>query len=496
MKELDQSISFFIFPFTLDSSDDKAILGIDDFQLSQKSIWKPINMRNEDNVFFAHIQSFLQKSVSGKEGEQNKKKSCDLFIYSIDDKDWSQNFMGKKSVYEMEINNSKAEFFIPNDTSSFESPKLIIYPDASVGILIIPIEMKREHNLKEGGNEFNPYAMEDLMEFNYRLHKTDAQKPIIKYLIPRNQKEEFKHHFYDKMEKFGKMLGIDYDKNKEEPLCFDFPTLANSLLSLMKMQYNFTNHKRCHVFTYIHSNNDEDPTLEEKEDFLRISRCESNKYKIIENDKSILQTFKNIHLSVSVEGSALMANGSIPFFTNFKNDTLQKRYMWLYVLAIIQRYSLINMSKAIGEIDDTDDKQKTVSLKRLRDLSDRLVRIKVNTFFSDVSDYKQHNDFYNFCIRKLGVTRLLRDMEQKMATLGDCLKQKTDKKSENIQLLLAISVAFLTVFSGCNDGFEFFKNLFNVGDAPNPPLLISIYWVVFASIIVFSILMFIKYRKN
>lgn len=504
MKELDQSISFFIFPFTFNSDDNKTILGIDDFQLPQESIWKPINMRNEEDVFFHHIQSFLQKSVSGAEGERNKKKSCDLFIYSIDDKDWNQNILGKKSIYEVEFGEIKAEFIFPNHTTSFESPKLIVYPDASVGILIIPIELKKVENKNDDTQEDNSHTMEDLMEFNYHLHKTDkSQKPVLKYQVPKDLNEAYRHFFFEKMEKFSKMLDVPYDKSKEEPLCFDLPNLADRLLSFMGLglstkqsDYNYTNPKRCHVLTYIHSDSDEDLTQEEMENLIKISRCQIQQYRIIENDKSILQTFKNIHMVVNVEGSAFMTNGSIPFFKNFKNDTFQKRYIWLYLLAVIQRYSLVNMSKAIGEIDDTSDKQKTVSLQRLRDLSDRLVRIKVNTCFSDVSDYKQHNDFYHFCIRKLGVTRLLRDMEQKMTSLGDCLKQKADKRSENMQLLLAISVAFLTVFSGCNDGFEFFKNLFNVGDASNPPVLIILYSIVFPILLIFFVLMIYKYIKE
>ena len=348
MKELDQSITFFIFPFTMGRRDEKTVLGIDDFQLPQGSIWKLINMKNEGDVFFSHIQNFLLQSVSGNEGEQNKAKSSDLFIYSIVDKDWAQIF-GSKSIYEIENGRRKAEFFFPNNTLTFESPKLIAYPDASVGILVIPIEMKRSEDGDGGtGNIFNPKSMEDLMDFNYCLHKIDNQKPRLVFHIPKNLKEEYRHLFFDKMEKVSKMLGVDYEKQKEEPLSLDLLVLAKKLLSLMGADYEFTNKKRCHVLTYLHSSSEEELTQEEKGDLLRISRCENKKYQIVENDKAILQTFKNIHLLVSVEGSALMTNGSLPFLQNFKTDTLQKRYLWLYLLAIIQRYSLINMSKAIG----------------------------------------------------------------------------------------------------------------------------------------------------
>ena len=498
MREIDQSISFFMFPFTLDSKDKHSIIGIDNFHLPEKSIWKPLNMKIEEDVFFPHIQSFLQKSVKGKEGELNKMKSCDLFIYSLDDINWEQNFLGGRNSYEMVWKGGRAEFFFPNSTSTFESLKLILYPDASVGILIIPIEMKRNGKVKsnEDAVGLNPKNIGSIMEFNYRMHKTDQQKPQLQFQVPGNLKNEYKRFFYEKMEKLSQMIGVDYDKQKEEPLTFDLPTLVNSLLSLMGLSYSLTNRKRCHVLSYIHSQNDKDLTDLEKNDFLRISRCENHLYQIINDDNDILQTFKNIYLAASVEGGAIMVNGNLDFFNGFKTDSLQKRYIWLYLMAIIQRYSLINMSKAIGEIDDTSDKRKIVSLQKLRDLSDRLTRVKVNTYFSDVSDYEQHNDFYHFCNKKLGVTRLLDDMEQKTGTLGDCLKQKADKNSENIQLLLAILVALLTVCSGCNDCFEFFKNILKIGDKPNPLYLIIPFGIVFTILLLFAGLMIYRYRKD
>lgn len=498
MREIDQSISFFMFPFTLNSEDKHSIIGIDNFHLPEKSIWKPLNMKIEEDVFFPHIQSFLQKSVKGKEGELNQMKSCDLFIYSLDDINWEQNFFGDKNSYEMVWKGGRTEFFFPNSTSTFESVKLILYPDASVGVLIIPIEMKRNEIVMNNEDTvgLNPKNMRSIMEFNYRIHKTDQQKPQLQYKLPGILINEYKCFFYEKMKKLSQMIGVDYDKQKEVPLTFDLPILVDSLLSLMGLSYSLTNRKRCHVLSYIHSKDDKDLIDLEKDDFLRISRCENHQYQIINGDNDIMQTFKNIYLAASVEGGAIMVNGNLDFFNHFKTDTLPKRYIWLYLLAIIQRYSLINMSKAIGEIDDTSDKRKIVSLQKLRDLSDRLTRVKVNTYFSDVSDYEQHNDFYHFCNKKLGVTRLLDDMEQKTGTLGDCLKQKADKNSENIQLLLAILVALLTVCSGCNDCFELFKNILNIGDDPNPKSLIIFFEIVFAVLFSFTIFMIVRYRKG
>ena len=150
----------------------------------------------------------------------------------------------------------------------------------------------------------------------------------------------------------------------------------------------------------------------------------------------------------------MMTMGNLQFYQEFMTNNLVQRYLWLYVLVFIQRYSLINMARGIGAIDNDGDRKNIVSLKRLRSLSDHLTRIKVNSYFSDVSDYTQHNEFYHFCCERLGVVRLLADVEQKMQTLDDCLRQKVEQRNEFMQLMLTIFVIFLTLFSGINDGLQ------------------------------------------
>ena len=491
-----------MFPFTLDNNKDYTGLKIDKFYLSEESVWKPLNMKTENYVFFTHIQSFLQKSVTGTVGQLNEMKSCELFVYSIDDKKWGGFF---RDTFVMSFNGKDRKFIFPNNTKNFESPKLIVYPDSSVGILIIPIEIECDRNTL--------LSMDELMEFNYHFHKIDkSQQPIltfpindIKALKGTSFYEEKKNGFFKRMKDASELLCINYapekdkplknyDPEKDEPLKFHLLQLVERLLASISTPYTLTNQKRCHVFTYMHSIDDEDLTDFEQENFLRISRCENNKYQIINRDKSIFQTFKNIYLAVNVEGGAMLSCGSSPFFKGFKTDTLQQRYMWLYILSIVQRYSLINISRALGGIDDTNDMHKIVSIRKLRNLSDQLTRIKVNTYFSDISDYQQHNDFYQFCIEGLGVKRLFASMDHKMETLANCLEQKADKNSEDLQLLLAFFVAILTIFSGCNDGFQLFNRLFSM--SPNPSLPFIIYCVVFVLACLFTFLMICKYRKE
>ena len=323
MKELDQSISFFIFPFTLENKDVQTHFDLDGFSMPKDSVWKELNMKIEKDVFFSHIQSFLQKSVTGDEGELNKKKSCDLLVYSIDDKEWGKH-LGNNNTYVMEWKENgikkEIQFYFPNRINYFESPKLLVYPDAFVGILIIPIELKKRDN------DVLP-PMQELMDFVYRLHKTEKnEKPTLKYpledidLTLDSFAEQKRKSKFKAMKEFSKLLGIDnFDPQLGVPFSFDLPMLAQRLLSFIGHPYKFINPNRCHVCTYMHTKDDETLTADEKNDFLRISRCENSQYKILnKNDEFILDTFDNIHFAVNVEGGAIMVCGD----TSFHHPTL------------------------------------------------------------------------------------------------------------------------------------------------------------------------------
>ena len=59
---LRQNVSFLMFPFTLMRRGDNTDVGLDGFRMLANALWKPVQMNVEADVFFAHIQSFLQKS--------------------------------------------------------------------------------------------------------------------------------------------------------------------------------------------------------------------------------------------------------------------------------------------------------------------------------------------------------------------------------------------------------------------------------------------------
>ena len=117
------------------------------------------------------------------------------------------------------------------------------------------------------------------------------------------------------------------------------------------------NKLRMHVFTYFQLpevellNNRDDVVL----NFMRIAHGENSKYNlIIEDDgspKQYIQPFKNVWFASTVEGCSIMTimpkeagvdMAKIPdefsFFKDYENS-IEKRYLWIYVWVLLQRHS-------------------------------------------------------------------------------------------------------------------------------------------------------------
>ena len=219
-------------------------------------------------------------------------------------------------------------------------------------------------------------------------------------------------------------------------------------------------------------------------DFIRIVRGEHANFQIVDNvhERVYVQSFRNIYMGASVEGSSILTlrsrNDDGKFIERFKEKSVDKRYFWIYILAYIQRMSLLNMVRELGGIDNTKDGNIIVPLRNLRDLYKRLSRIQVNTFYSAVSDISQHNQFYRLCTRNLGVELLLDEVDNKMNILNKCLQQEYDEQKEKMQkddarqrqqeadakerfgVYITLSVLLLAVFSGLKDLFDLLHELF------------------------------------
>lgn len=499
--DLKEAYTYFIVPFSFK----KKIGGntnTQPFVPSTCSIWEKACMHNlESNILYPYIQSFMQSAVKEEACKEPFEQKMHYYqIYSIKEsaKKNNKEFADNDNVSNTALKNklkywktlkklnlcvlekeSKKDiiFNIPQDGQDFSSPKLIIFPLAQIGLLMFCIKLNSVNNTSEA-----------LIELNYLLHKTrkqqdakcridltDLQEEIsmlqksMEDEISQKEKENIAKRLQQKQET---LLGIcnllksgsNDSWTMTDLIQFLFDELTNKEGEDCDNSIVRFNDTRIHLFTYYQlncTNLDEthsDPKI--MLDMARIVRCQNQKYKLdIEDVKSshlCMKTFLNVYMGSSVEGGAIMtilSKDGNDFFQNFYKSSFSKRYIWIYLMVLMQRYTLLHL---IHELTNVDDDNLNVSLIKLKKQVEHLSAVKVNTYFTFVSDYTQHNQFYRYCIKKLRIQEHFQEIDEKMNILNAVIKHKEEEKEEIRTNRWALILAILTIASASKDGSDLF----------------------------------------
>ena len=473
MRRLRQAITFFMMPFSLTKGE--ADFGMTDFVMPSDACWQPAAMNVDRGVFLSHIQRFLQASVSEQvrrthaSGDGNYRlRDCDYRVFGINEK---SSLHGHVLTQRLVVSTGRGEagqgiaFTIGQRKASFLSPKLVVCPNAGVGLLMLPV-------IPEIGDDT---TMKQLVHFNYLLHKTDGQSCSIRLDNTAANKHYRQPHTRDgkqypgSEQKLAQALSMKYDAARQSAP-FGMPRLIAALMR--GIGYRRFNDDVLHVFTYV----DIEPEYHKEAekplgyDFTRLVMCLSPGYRVTAEqvDKVMRQsTFENVFMGSTASGGAIMTvtgDDAPQYLQEFVTGSLQPRYLWIYVMMLMQRHSLLNMTNWLINIDLDGDTDQT--LVRVRRAVRHMSELTVNNRFSTISDYTHHNAFYHQCCDVLGIDTLHAEVEQKLDTLNDLVEQLSTEKKEQVdaskefwQAALAIILAVLTVFSATNDGIEMLNKL-------------------------------------
>ena len=440
-------------------------------------VWELAKMSVEQGILFPHIQQFLQASLDERPGGHQKLHPHDYRIYALNvgAEPWKTLFSNPMSMVSREEEQAVISFQFLNDADTFLSPKLVICPNASVGVMLFAVAFWGK----------SPELVE-LMELNYRLHKTDKQLMPL-YLAMEWEVENWRRRVGREEDAQKKQKGKEILQAKLEalerkrermkalyqgisPLKTDaegrpywtIDQFVNLLFRGLKGTCHRFNPFRAHLFTYLQVEQDV-ATPELLQDFERIVRGQNLHYQVAMNEpSSYQQTFENIYIGSSVEGGGILTltpKTHADFVNQFATSSLLPRYFWIYLMVVVQRFSLLYLIRCLTSVDDYQTSYPPVSLRLLRQFVRRLAEIKVNTYFTDVSDHTQHNRFYRFCCKQLCIADYFREIDEKMQALNEYLKQLADRKKEHLQEYLGLILALLTVVSASNDGIGLFEKL-------------------------------------
>ncbi len=462
--KLEKAFTYFMIPFYYEG-DDYKVLKVNDRPLEamwEKSGGKILN--EEDDVLYPYIINFLQGQTNdhldiysiNSDPKSPARKFWDAFsqkpiVFEEKNKNNKEkNKTGSLHCTDIDIKNDKGkkevcstEFDLQRDNgyTGLKSPHLFISSSANIGILSFCI----------GLGESNK-TIDDLKRINYCLHK--ISEPLNRCTTPSFQLE--KQTFHNEQARMSKENRIAVFRQTIAPhgsakqqcspydeFTWNIRTLVNMLLSDVKgikqegwwskeYEVHLFSNTRAILFSFCQIDSTQSPYDFEdiKLDLMCLSRCVNDKY-ILPVDESMekdmcLKTFSNIYFASSVEGAAMIAiskKENEDFIKQIDNQGLP-RYLAIYLLVLIQRYSMLHINRRLTEL--SSDTANT-SLWTILDI---IKRVKVHCFYTDVSPYTQHNQFYQHCNKNLHIHETFNEIDNKTKILNLTISHDTQELLE------------------------------------------------------------------
>ncbi|MBR1933647.1 MAG: hypothetical protein IJ841_08185 [Prevotella sp.] len=440
--KLEKAYTFFMVPFYFDASP----LPEDGNQTWEKET-ENVSFEGENGeVLYSYIMDFLQGQMRQTECQGSH---LDIYRLRVDkDSSWYKDFWARFVNYtsiayvSLGRDASKQEVIRPirfqllsGDENGFKAPHLFIYQEAQIGILTFCVELAEK-----------PKLMSDLKLLNYGLHKIN--QPLCRLVCPQLQinanrvfaDEQARIQAEETLRTVRTYIG-SYDEAEAYSPYQEFTWSMKALVSmwLQDVGHQLFSTIRMHAFVYCQIDDSEKEVLTEQQllpDLLKLSRCVNDKYLLPVDDLlrggATLKTFDNIYMASSVEGTAIMAvaRKANKGYISQMDGNIKLRYLWVYMLAVIQRYTLLNMNRQLMKVESDNDE------KALWEVLKTIKNVRVKCYYTDVSPYTQHGQFYQLCCRNLHVKDTFDELDQKTTALNMTISHDVQKLLEQQQALL------------------------------------------------------------
>lgn len=469
--KLEKAYTFFMVPFYFEK----------EFDLDEKWILESKPLTSKDGSYlYPYIMSFLQGQMEGIEKEH-------LSIYSLREdsifyKKFWKRFASSNLITRIdEKTNEQISFFIPNSgTHGFFAPHIFTSSSANMGILTFCTSLAKEN-----------LTAEKLELFNFHIHKIDGQvkKCICTELkLKEGLKEDIQKHREKDIciaREFIKAHDIKraQEWSPTQEFTWNINTLKDALLNVKtKDSVSLFTPPRIHLFTFCildEANNSSISIKEVTAESIRLSKNVSRKYNVNleEEEKHVLKTFENIFIASSIEATAMIAiaREENRGFINSMDAEPLSRYLWIYILAIIQRYTLLNIDRRINNLEiqnphnnirnQSEQNLKKAYNKKLWGLLKVISKVKTKCYYTDISPFSQHNNFYKHCCNNLHVISNYDEIDQKIQILDRTIThdiqeliQESESKAEMGQRRLNLVVGVLTAFQVSQVIYSFAKD--------------------------------------
>ncbi len=444
-------------------------------------------------VLYAHIMDFLQ----GQTHSQGVNVSP-LRIYSVvsdNGKEESLDFGSKfwkpfcKKPHTVVVDKKSATRVSFNlDSRNSYRPTLYMNDQSCVGVMVIYVTSE--------------CSTEDLIKLNYTLHKignveakcsTDAFKVDEKKIKnPSDLERALQSARQTYHMAYHLLSGKDEEEWENGALEWDMGQLVNLLLHgghQKEKHFRLFNNIRLHLLTYaiVDDRSDAVGVNDCDETLLYLARCCAPNYILPVKDMvakgAVLHTFDNIHITSFSEGCAIMAvgkNENWSFIEGF-DAQIRMRFFWVYLLALLQRYVMFNISRKLMNVVSSNNQSD------LWDLLEVYKQIKSTCYWTEVSPFTQHTQFYEHCCRGLRLKESYAEIESKTEIIRlvdeHALREAVDRQDSMHaarERRLSLLVAFLTVAQVVGVVFAMTE-----GGSPLQWILTSVFGVVMIIILLY-----------
>ena len=164
-------------------------------------------------------------------------------------------------------------------------------------------------------------------------------------------------------------------------------------------------------------------------------------------------------------------------------DQALERHLWVYLMSLTQRFSLLNLDRRLSQINEGDTSNLISVMKVISVL-------KSHCSYAEVSPFAQHNQFYKYCGEKLNVFRSYEEIEQKTGGLSLLLEQRAEWGQRRLNILVGV----LTVFQVADVIFTF-TNREPYDDMVPSVVTLIVGGIIIGLIYLKNILSFLKLHK-
>ena len=406
---LQKSFSLLFYSFRINSEWLEATNLIPD----EQTIWQKSPLRVKEQYLFPYVQDYFNHNAEKQAADSQDFDESQCIIFEL-----------KKSLKKTRANCSAEKLFTTrlvlktkNQNYSFGfyeglkrsilSPKIIIVPQSNVGFLSFSLSLEGEE-----------IALQELIDFNYAIRSLATPSKTAPKVISR---------FETLHPQFQQIFTAVSKTTDTENYAFTFKQFIDFLLDDFEANIiKALSPKHFHIFTFTQTENSL-PSTDLNHALFRLSRVYNNQYHPpfdnFRDNPEAVQTFRDVFMAISQEGGTILVNSDgfqkVAFLNNYVDKVVKNRYVWIYILAYLQRITLINTATTINDLLREHDNDIEVVSKTVKQLS----KIQIRSMFSEISHIQMHNTFYTLCRNNFKIPALFQELKNEIFDLNLIVQQ-------------------------------------------------------------------------